>query len=343
MTEATAAGADPLRPLGNTGLRVTPICVGCAQLGDMPNDFDFSVSEDRALATVRSVLRNPINFLDTAASYGDGESERRIGLVLRELGGLPDGYVLATKADRDLATGDYRGEQMRRSVERSLRLLGLDRLQLVYLHDPEHTAFEEGMSPGGPVEVLHRLKDEGVIEHIGVAGGLIDLMIRYVETGAFEVVITHNRYTLLCQSAEPLLDIAAERGVAVVNAAPYGSGVYAKGPDAYPRYAYQDAPAELLEQVRRQAATCQRHGVPLAAAALQFSLREPRIASTIVGMSRPERISQTLEFAALPLPDQLWCDLGVVSSPLAARMADAADIPEDQEARRRERESCRQG
>lgn len=343
MTEAMSAELGPLRPLGRTGLHVTSISMGCAPLGDMPDTFDFSVPEDRALATVRAALRSPINFLDTAASYGDGESERRIGLVLRELGGLPQGWVLATKADRDLATGDYSGEQMKRSVERSLRLLGLDRLQVVYLHDPEHTTFEEGMSPGGPVEALHRLKDEDVIEHVGVAGGLIDLMIRYVETGAFESVITHNRYTLVCQTAEPLLDIANDGGVAVVNAAPFGSGIFAKGPDAYPRYAYQDAPNELLELVRRQAAVCERHEVPLAAAALQFSLREPRITSTIVGMSRPERVAQTLEFAALPLPDELWSDLEVVSSPLAARMADAADIPEEQEARRRARETRRRG
>src|SRR5215210_7547945 len=168
------------RPLGNTSLLVSPLCFGCAPLGDMPETFGFSVAKERAHETLRAVFESPINFLDTAASYGDGESEARIGEVLGELGGVPPGVVLATKVDRDLSTGDFSGEQMRRSVERSLRLLGLDRLQVVYLHDPEHTTFENVMSPGGPLEVLVHLKEEGVIGHLGVAGGPIDMSIRYV-------------------------------------------------------------------------------------------------------------------------------------------------------------------
>ena len=195
---------------------------------------------------------------------------------------------------------------MRRSVERSLRLLGLDRLQLCYLHDPEHESFERLMAPGGAVEVLRDLKDEGVIEHLGVAGGPIDMEIRYVETGLFEAVITHNRYTLVNRSAEPLLDLAADRGVALLNAAPYGSGILAKGPDAYPRYEYSEAPVEMVERVRAMQKVCEEFGVPLAAAALQFSMRDPRVASTIVGMTRPERVEQTLELAAEPVPEELW-------------------------------------
>ena len=255
--------------------------------------------------TLRTAFESPINFLDTAASYGDGESERRIGEVLKEMGGLPDGVVLATKADRDLTTGDFSGEQMRRSVERSLRLLGMDRLQLVHLHDPEHESFDHMMAPGGPVEVLTDLKEGGVIEHLGVAGGPIDLMIQFVETGVFEAVITHNRYTLVNRTAEPLLDIAAQRGVAALNAAPYGSGILAKGPDAYARYEYREAPQEMVERVRKMESACREFGVPLAAAALQFSLRDPRVVSTIVGISRPERVEQTLELATYPIPDEL--------------------------------------
>ena len=302
---------DPLRerPYGQTGLQVTPLCVGCAPLGDMPETFAYSVSEENALATLRAAFRSPIRFVDTAASYGDGESERRIGVVLRELGGVPPGYVIATKADRDLRTGDFSGEQMRRSVERSRRLLGLDRLPIVYLHDPEHSTCEAITAPGGALEALVRLRDEGVIEHLGLAGGPIDMSIRYVETGVFESVITHNRYTLLNRSAAPLLDVAAQRGMAAVNAAPYGSGILAKGPKAYPRYAYQDAPAELVDRVRRMAEICGRYEVPLAAAALQFSMRDPRIVSTIVGMSRPERIEQTVQLAQHPIPDALWPEL----------------------------------
>ena len=142
----------------------------------------------------KPALEGPINFLDTSASYGDGESERRIGTVLHRRGGLPPGFVLTTKADRDLRNGDFSGAQMERSVERSLRLLGLDRLGLVFLHDPEHTTFEAAMAPDGPVEALRGLKARGLIAHLGVAGGPVDLMLRYVDTGAFEAVITHNRY-----------------------------------------------------------------------------------------------------------------------------------------------------
>jgi D-threo-aldose 1-dehydrogenase len=294
------------RPLGSTGLSVSPICVGCAPLASMPEEFTYSVSKQRAFDTLRAVFESPLNFLDTAASYGDGESERRIGEVLEEIGGLPEGCVLATKADRDLHTGEFSGEQMRRSVERSLRLLGMDRLQLVYLHDPEHETYEHMMASGGPVEVLLDLKAEGVIEHVGVAGGPIDLMIRFVETDLFEAVITHNRYTLVNRTADPLLDIAAERGVAALNAAPYGSGILAKGPDAFARYEYREAPREMVEQIREMERACWELDVPLAAAALQFSLRDPRVVSTIVGISRPERVGQTLELAARPIPDELW-------------------------------------
>ncbi|MCA1688421.1 MAG: aldo/keto reductase [Actinobacteria bacterium] len=297
------------RPLGRTGLSVSPICVGCAPLGNMPETFEYFVSKQRAFDTLRAVFESPLNFLDTAASYGDGESERRIGEMVEEIGGLPEDYVLATKADRDPHTGDFWGEQMRRSVERSLRLLGLDRLQLVYLHDPEHETYEHMMAPGGPVEVLMSLKDEGVIEHVGVAGGPIELMIRFVETDLFEAVITHNRYTLVNRTAEPLLDVAAQRGVAALNAAPYGSGILAKGPDAYARYEYKEAPPEMVEQVRKMERACREFGVPLAAAALQFSLRDPRVVSAIVGISRPERVGQTLELAAHPIPDGLWSRL----------------------------------
>jgi D-threo-aldose 1-dehydrogenase len=255
------------------------------------------------------VFTSPINFLDTAAAYGDGESERRIGLVLSELGSLPPGFVLSTKADRNLQTGDYSGDQIKRSIERSLRLLGIDHLQLIFLHDPEHTTFDNVMGRGGSLHVLQRYQAEGVIDHLGVAGGPVDLLIRYVETKAFAAVITHNRYTLLNRSAEPLIARATELGVAVLNAAPYGSGILAKGPEAYPRYAFQEAAGSVLQRARQMAELCRHFGVPLAAAALQFSLRDPRVVSTIVGVSRPERVAETVALAAHPIPDDLWPQL----------------------------------
>src|ERR671917_2249135 len=255
------------RPLGDTGLLVSPLCFGTAPLGDMPETFGFSVTKEQAHETLKAAFASPVNFLDTASSYGDGEAERRIGEVLKEIGGVPSGYVIATKADRDLSTGDFSGGQMRRSVERSLRLLGMDRLPLVYLHDPEHAPYEELLASGGAVEVLVGLKEEGIIEHLGVAGGPVDLEIRYIETSLFEAVITHNRYTLINRTAEPLLDRATDLGVPVLNAAPYGSGILAKGPEAYPRHAYQDAPQELIKTVHAMSEVCTEYGVSLAAAA----------------------------------------------------------------------------
>src|ERR671916_851981 len=119
MTENGGGRSLRTRPLGDTGLLVSPLCFGCAPLGDMPETFGFSVAKERAHETLRTAIESPVNFLDTAASYGDGEAEKRIGEVLRERGGVPPGYVVATKADRDLSTGDFSGEQMRHSVERS--------------------------------------------------------------------------------------------------------------------------------------------------------------------------------------------------------------------------------
>jgi D-threo-aldose 1-dehydrogenase len=298
MAENGVTDPSSRRPLGSTGFSVSPVCVGCAPLGNMPKTFEYSVSEQRAFETLRAVFGSPLNFLDTAASYGNGESERRIG-----------------------EAGDFSGDQMRRSVERSLRLLGLSRLQLVHLHDPENLdepgrePFEYMMAPGGPVETLANLKEEGIIEHLGIAGGPIDLLIQFVETGIFEAVITHNRYTLVNRTAEPLLDIAAQRGVAALNAAPYGSGILAKGPDAYARYEYREAPQEMVEQVRAMESACRELDVPLAAAALQFSLRDPRVISTIVGISRPERVEQTLDLATHPIPDELWERLDSLGTP----------------------------
>jgi D-threo-aldose 1-dehydrogenase len=312
-----------MRLLGETGLHVHPICIGAGPLGSSLQSFGYEVPEEQALDTIRAWLDGPINFLDTAAAYGDGLAERRIGTVLRERGGLPDGFVLASKADRDMTTREFSGDQMRRSVERSLKLLGVDRLQLCYLHDPEHTTFENVVSKGGPLEVLLRLKTEGLIEHLGVAMGNVDQEIRYLETGAFEVAITHNRINLLNLEALPLLDVAEKAGVAVINAAPYGSGILAKGPEAHPRFQYRQAKPEIIERTRAMQAICKRHGVPLAAAALQFSLREPRVVSTIVGVSKPERISQTVAFAEWPIPDGLWAEL----DPLLPSRPDSAGTP----------------
>lgn len=302
------------RPFGRTGLSVSPVCVGTSPLGSFPAQYGYEVSTDQAIATMLEVFRGPFNFIDTSNEYGGGESERRIGLAMSQAGGLPEGFLLATKMDPLPGTTDFSGERVRESVKESLERLRLDRLELVYLHDPEKISFEEGIAPEGPLQAMIQLRDEGVIRHLGVAGGPIDLMLKYLDTEAFDAVISHNRYTLVDQSALPLIEDADRRGIAFVNGAPYGGGMLVKGPDEHPNYCYAPASEATKERVRRMQQILAPHHIPLAAAALQFSLREPRIASTIVGMSSPERIAQTVRLAEWDIPDNVWAEL----EPLAA-------------------------
>jgi D-threo-aldose 1-dehydrogenase len=306
-----SAPIDPARPrpLGRTGLAVTPICIGTSPLASMPDLYGYTVDADRAEATVEAVLAGPLNFLDTSNNYGGGEAERRIGAALRRHG-QPPGFVLATKVDADPETGDFSGERVRRSAAESLRRLGVDRVPLLYLHDPElHITFEQAMAPGGAVDALVGLREAGVAAHLGIAGGPVDLLRRFLRTGVFEAVISHNRWTLVDRSAGPLMDDAAAAGVGFVNAAPYGGGILVKGADAQPKYAYRAAGEQIRAAVAAMRRACAAAGVPLAAAALQFSLRDPRVASTIVGVSTPDRIAATLALASTPIPAELWAEL----------------------------------
>jgi D-threo-aldose 1-dehydrogenase len=307
------------RLLGQTGLAVSPVCIGTSPLASMPALYGYEVADEQAEATIRAVLRGPFNFMDTSNNYGGGAAERRIGRALAAAGGLPPGFVLATKADADPETGDFSGPRVRRSVAESLQRLGLDRVPLMYLHDPEyHLTFAQAMAPGGPVEALVELRDQGLVGHLGIAGGPVGLLREFIATGLFAAVLSHNRFTLIDRSAEPLMDLAHERGVAFVNGAPYGGGILAKGPDAQPKYAYKAASDDVVQAVRAMQAACARHGVPLPAAALQFSLRDPRVAATVVGVSEPARIDQVTALMSAPIPDDLWAELDSLTVPAAS-------------------------
>jgi len=297
------------RHFGRTGLSVSPVCVGTSPLGSFPAQYGYEVSTDQAVATMLEVFRGPYNFIDTSNEYGGGESELRIGKAMAQIGGLPEGFLLATKVDPIPGTTDFSGDRVRASVAESLERLGVDHLQLVYLHDPEKIFFEEGIAPDGPLQAMIRLREEGVIQHLGVAGGPIDLMLQYLDTGVFDAVISHNRYTLVDQSALPLIEDAAQRGVAFVNAAPYGGGMLVKGPDEHPNYCYTPASEATKDRVRQMQRILGVHDIPLAATALQYSLREERIASTIVGMSSPERIAQTVGLADVVIPEEVWVEI----------------------------------
>jgi D-threo-aldose 1-dehydrogenase len=280
----------------------------------MPGLYGYTVDEEQAVATVEAVLDSgTITFLDTSNGYGvDGSSERRVGTAQRRRGGLPPGFLLATKVDPDPDTGDFSGARVRASLAESLDRLGLDRIDLLHLHDPERIPFEQATAPGGPVEALADLKREGLVAHLGVAGGPVGEMQRYLDTGVFEVVLTHNRYTLLDRSALELFRRAHAGGIGVLNAAPYGGGMLARGSSTYAYGQRDDAIAAAAAAMRVAA---DKAGVPLAAAALQFSLRADFIDSTVVGVSSPSRVAETLALATVPVPDDLWAELEALTPP----------------------------
>ncbi len=298
------------RELGRTGLRVTSLCVGAASWGSKSYTYGHEVSAAQGEATAEAALASPYNFIDTSNAYGRGASETCIGTVLRRHGGLPDGIVLATKVDADPVTRDFSGERVRRSVEESLTRLGLDSVQLMYLHDPEFfLTVSEALADDGPVAALLALRDEGVLGHLGLAAGDVPMMRELLRSGAFEVVLNHNRHTLLDRGATPLIADALELGIAFVNAAPYGGGLLAKDLSHQHKYGYREAPPAVIDAVAAMQRVCERHQTPLAAAALQFSLRDPRVSSTVVGMSAPERVAETIALANHPIPDELWPEL----------------------------------
>jgi D-threo-aldose 1-dehydrogenase len=303
---------------GSTGLSISPLCVGTSPLASMPGLYGYAVSEQRAVDTVDAVLDSgSISFIDTSNGYGsDGSAEKRIGLALRRRGGLPRGVVLATKVDPDPDTGDFSGARVRKSLEESLERLGVSKIQLLHLHDPERISFASAMASGGPVETLVALRDEGLADHLGVAGGPVGLMQQYLDTGVFEVVLTHNRYTLLDRSATSLFEAAHARGIGVLNAAPYGGGMLVKGPETQQKYAYGERDDRIAAAAVKMRNACAHAGVPLAAAALQFSLKAPFVDSTVVGLSSPARVAETLSLAQVKIPPSLWGELeGLVPSP----------------------------
>ncbi len=296
------------RPLGGTGITVTAVCVGASPIGSMPALYGREVSADEGVATVRAALGSPIRCLDTSNGYSDGESERRVGAALAEVGGPPPGFVVITKVDP--SGRDYSGDRVRASLRESRERLGVDRLPLVHLHDPENFDFAELTAPGGAVDALVGLKESGAVGSIGLAGGRVQEMERYLALGVFDVLLVHNRWTLLDRSAADLVAQALDRGMGVVNAAVYGGGILASSPGTGPAtYGYRQAPQEVLDAVAGMHRVCAEHGTDLRTAALQFSLRDDRFATTVVGMSRPARVQDTLDAASRVLPDDLWAEL----------------------------------
>jgi len=302
-----------LKQIGTTNLHVTNLCFGASTLGSMTDTYGYSVDDARAQATLEAIFEGPINFLDTSRNYGLGKSEERIGAAIRANGGLPDGFVLSTKLDRDMDSLRFDAARARQSLEESLEVLGLDRIPMLHLHDPEHSRdLEEITGSGGAIEELFKMKAEGLVEAVGLAMGKIDMMFPILKAFPFDTLISHNRWTLLNRSADEMFDYAHQQGMAILNAAPFAGGVLAKGAAEMPKITYQDATHEALEPVRKIEAICTKHNVAPGAAALQFSLRDPRLTSTIAGVSKPERVSQTLDWAQADIPKACWEELAAL-------------------------------
>lgn len=300
-----------MQPIGRTGLEVTPLCFGASVLGSMPDTYGYAIDEEQAFATVNAILDGPVNFLDTSRNYGFGRSEERVGKVIAQRGGLPENFVVSTKLDRDTETGRFDADRARQSFEESLEALSLDKVQILHLHDPEHARdLDEITRKGGALDELYRIRDEGLAVAVGLAMGPVDMMMQLLREYPFDVLISHNRYTLLNRNADELFDYAHNAGISILNAAPYASGVLAKGADVMPIIAYSKVGDAELKPVRKIEKLCASRGIAPGAAALQFSMRDPRIASTIVGVSKPQRISQTLEWASADISDEIWRELG---------------------------------
>ena len=276
----------------------------------MPDTYGYGVDEHMARAAIDAIFDGPSNLLDTSRNYGFGRSEERIGAAIRARGALPKGFVLSTKLDRDMETGRFDGDRAKRSFDESLTALGIDHIPMLHLHDPEHARdLSEITRTGGALDQLFRLREEGLATVVGLAMGRLDMMLPLVRDWPFDVILSHKRYTLLNRSADALFDMAHAKGITVLNAAPNAGGVLAKGSATVKKITYQDSSEAALAPVHAVEAVCARHAVAPGAAALQFSRRNPRIACTVVGVSKAERVRQTLDWATAPVPDPAWRDL----------------------------------
>jgi D-threo-aldose 1-dehydrogenase len=294
------------RRIGRTPLFTAPIIAGASPLGSMPDLYGYDVSESAAVDFVLALLRSPIRAIDTSNNYGDGTSERRIGKAIALAGGVPHDFLVITKADR--AGDDFSGARVRESFRESLERLGVQSVPLLFLHDPDAFEFGYMASAGGAVDALVQIRDEGLADAIGVATGDTRLLHRYLDLGVFDVILCHNRFTLVDRSADELFTRAVELGVGVLNAAVYGGGILAR-PGESTKYSYKPASRALLETIAAMDAVCTRSGIDLATAALQFSLRDPRIDATVVGITSERRILSLIASAGLHIPDAVWDEL----------------------------------
>jgi D-threo-aldose 1-dehydrogenase len=311
--------------VGSSGLELTEMCFGGSAIGNLYRE----VAEEEAAGAVDYAWDSGFRYFDTAPHYGAGLSERRIGRSLRE---RPRGeYVLSTKVGRLLvpttagsdpdpeAAGfvvprthrrvwDFSRDGIRRSVEESLSRLGLDRIDVLFMHDPDdHWA--EAVGEGFPV--LAELRAEGIVDAIGAGMKQSEMLAAFVRETDMDLIMLAGRYTLLDQSAlDELLPLCTERGVGVVNVGVFNSGLLSK-PEPQPgmKYDYAEAPTALVERAIHMAAICRRHGVLLPVAAIQFGTAHPAVVSTAIGARSAEQVRQNIEWFTTPTPLDMWAEL----------------------------------
>lgn len=326
---------DPLelRAIGKTDLRVTCLGMGGATLGDLRE----VLSEAQADATLAAAWEAGVRYFDTAPFYGHGKSEHRLGHVLRTL--PREEFVLSTKVGRvyrrpdarrpyeplGWAAGlpfnfdaDYTRAGVVRSYEDSLMRLGLNRVDALLIHDLDlmfHKT-EEGvrarldeLDAGGGFAALRELRESGEIRAIGAGINVTGMIPRFLERFDLDFFLVAMPYTLLSQEALAELALCHERGVGVVIGAPFASGILARDPGPGATYAYGAPTDAVVEKTRGIRAACARHQVPLGAAALQFVLAHPAVASVIPGPNSPEQARQILEWVRAPIPPDLWSEL----------------------------------
>jgi D-threo-aldose 1-dehydrogenase len=319
-------------PLGRTGLRVTRLGFGGASIGGLYSP----VPDDDAAATLERAWQIGIRYYDTAPLYGYGLSERRVGAALRER--ARDDFVLSTKVgrlirpvdeidpgadiDRQALDGrddayygptepvrpvfDYSADGVRRSIEESLSRLGLERIDIAFIHDPDEH-WQDAIE--GAYPALHRLREQGVVGAIGAGMNQSAMLARFAREADVDVFLLAGRYTLLDQEALPeLLPLCEERGIAIVLGGVMNSGVLAD-PRADSHFDYRPAPAEVVERARRLEAVCARHGVPLKAAAIQFPLAHPAVASLVAGVRGVGHLDDYPALMRLPIDPDLWTEL----------------------------------
>ena len=294
----------------DTGLEVTELSFGTSSLGSMPDTYGYEVSENRAQKTLNRFFQGPVNMLDTSRNYAMGESEKRIGKAIKENGGWPNGFLLSTKLDRNMDTLVLDKNRVRESLEESLKTLNVDSVDILFLHDPEYAKdITDITKKGGAMDELFKIKNEGLAKAAGVAMGKVDIMFPLLKDWDFDVIINHNRYTLINREANEMYDYASSKNIAIFNAAPYAGGVLAKGPDNFKKITYQDATEEKLAPAREFEKVCKKHNVELGAAALQFSLRDNRITSTICGVTSVESIEKNLAWANAEISGEFWDEI----------------------------------